>query len=64
MSYKSAYRLVQGMSFRQYRKRVEREFVELFGDWPYQGYQHQLRFWYSINVHPDSAAAMLPSYGY
>lgn len=55
--------LMRNMPFDEYVDFVTFVFVDQFGRKPNGDMKARLRFWYDINVHPVSAAKMLPAWG-
>ncbi|WP_334127299.1 hypothetical protein [Sneathiella sp.] len=64
MNNPSTLEVVQSMTFEQYVDYVTDAFVEFYDRAPNGDLTVGLRFWHDINVHPESAALMLPDYGY
>ena len=64
MSNASILDLIRSLTFDQYVKFVTIAFVEFSGREPNGDVKSGVRFWYDINVHPVSAALMLPDWGY
>jgi len=64
MSNPSTRDLIRSLTFDQYVEFVTFAFVELFDRAPTGDLKSGVRFWYDINVHPVSAARMLPDWGY
>ncbi len=55
---------IRNLTFDQYVQFVNIAFVEYFGRVPNCDVKLEVRFWYDINVHPISAALMLPDWGF
>jgi hypothetical protein len=64
MSNPTAIELVRSMTYQQYFEYVVVAFTDAYNRAPYEGAYDELRFWHSINVHPDSAVVMLEQWGY
>ena len=64
MSNPSTLDLIRSLTFDQYVEFVTIAFTEYFDRMPNGDVKSGVRFWYDINVHPVSAALMLPDWGY
>ena len=64
MSNASTLDLVRSLTFDQYVEFVTFAFGDYFNRMPSGDVKSGVRFWYDINVHPVSAALMLPDWGY
>ena len=64
MSQPTSIQIVRDMTCQQYVEYVLGAFTKSHDRTPFDGAHGEIRFWHSINVHPDSAVEMLAQWGY